>query len=91
MLSQPLVEHLHRGREHYDMFVNEDVTVGSWLLGVSTQIDFSFPLHDLLSPCASSNVDFRSRRARIFAVSPCHSQQSHLTRLGEACSSSGAA
>lgn len=35
MLAQPLVEHLYRGREHYDTFVNEDVTVGSWLLGVS--------------------------------------------------------
>lgn len=35
VLAQPLVEHLYRGREHYDTFVNEDVTVGSWLLGVS--------------------------------------------------------
>ena len=35
MLAQPLVEHLYRGREHYDTFVNEDVTIGSWLLGVS--------------------------------------------------------
>ncbi|CAM9145195.1 unnamed protein product, partial [Hapterophycus canaliculatus] len=34
VLAQPLVEHLYRGREHYDTFVNEDVTVGSWLLGV---------------------------------------------------------
>eukprot|EP00752_Nemacystus_decipiens_P006800 g6105.t1 len=34
VLAQPLVEHLYRGREHYDTFVNEDVTIGSWLLGV---------------------------------------------------------
>ncbi|CAM9762757.1 unnamed protein product, partial [Sphacelaria rigidula] len=34
VLAQPLVEHLYRGREHYDTFVNEDVTMGSWLLGV---------------------------------------------------------
>ena len=35
VLAHPLVEHLHRGREHYVTFVNEDVTIGSWLLGVS--------------------------------------------------------
>lgn len=34
VLSYPLVEHLYRGREHYVTFVNEDVTMGSWLLGV---------------------------------------------------------
>lgn len=35
VLSQPLVEHIYRGREHYETFSNEDVTIGSWLLGVS--------------------------------------------------------
>lgn len=29
------MEHLYRGRDHYETFVNEDVTIGSWLLGVS--------------------------------------------------------
>ena len=38
VLAQPLVEHLYRGRQHYDTFVNEDVTIGSWLLGVSALI-----------------------------------------------------
>lgn len=35
ILSQPLVEHLYRGHEHLECFTNEDVTIGSWLLGVS--------------------------------------------------------
>lgn len=35
VLAHPLVEHLYRGRDHYDTFINEDVTIGSWLLGVS--------------------------------------------------------
>ncbi|CAN0459182.1 unnamed protein product, partial [Discosporangium mesarthrocarpum] len=34
ILAQPLVEHIYRGEEHYDTFTNEDVTIGSWLLGV---------------------------------------------------------
>ncbi|CAM9650364.1 unnamed protein product [Ectocarpus fasciculatus] len=36
ILAQPLVEHLYRGHEHLECFTNEDVTIGSWLMGVST-------------------------------------------------------
>ncbi|CAN0264331.1 unnamed protein product [Ectocarpus sp. 12 AP-2014] len=35
ILAQPLVEHLYRGHEHLECFTNEDVTIGSWLMGVS--------------------------------------------------------
>ncbi|CBJ27625.1 beta-1,3-n-acetylglucosaminyltransferase, putative [Ectocarpus siliculosus] len=46
VLAQPLVEHLYRGREHYDTFINEDVTVGSWLLGVDRALG---TIHDFES------------------------------------------
>ncbi|CAM9729749.1 unnamed protein product, partial [Laminaria digitata] len=46
VLAQPLVEHLYRGREHYDTFVNEDVTIGSWLLGVDRALA---TIHDFQS------------------------------------------
>lgn len=29
------MEHLYRGHEHLECFTNEDVTIGSWLMGVS--------------------------------------------------------
>ncbi|CAN0465687.1 unnamed protein product, partial [Scytosiphon promiscuus] len=35
ILAYPLVEHLYRGHEHLECFTNEDVTIGSWLMGVS--------------------------------------------------------
>ncbi|CAN0055017.1 unnamed protein product, partial [Ectocarpus fasciculatus] len=59
VLAQPLVEHLYRGREHYDTFINEDVTVGSWLLGVDRALG---TIHDFQSSrlwncvCGSSFV-----------------------------------
>lgn len=37
ILAQPLVEHLYRGHEHLECFTNEDVTIGSWLMGVRAQ------------------------------------------------------
>ncbi|CAN0438014.1 unnamed protein product, partial [Hapterophycus canaliculatus] len=36
ILAYPLVEHLYRGHEHLECFTNEDVTIGSWLMGVSS-------------------------------------------------------
>ncbi|KAG5181186.1 hypothetical protein JKP88DRAFT_322373 [Tribonema minus] len=38
VLAQPLVEFLNLGRPHWVTFQNEDVTVGSWLLGVDRDI-----------------------------------------------------
>lgn len=37
ILSQPLVEYLYRGHEHLECFTNEDVTIGSWLMGVRVE------------------------------------------------------
>ena len=37
ILSQALVEYLFRGHEHLECFTNEDVTIGSWLMGVSAR------------------------------------------------------
>jgi hypothetical protein len=34
ILSSALVKYLYSGRQHLESFVNEDVTVGSWLMGV---------------------------------------------------------
>lgn len=45
-MARPLVEHLYRGREHYDTFINEDVTIGSWLLGVT---DLNRIVHDAIA------------------------------------------
>ncbi|CAM9130495.1 unnamed protein product [Phaeothamnion confervicola] len=38
VLAKPLVDLLHRGRDHLVVFGNEDTTLGSWLLGTNREL-----------------------------------------------------
>ncbi|KAG5178502.1 galactosyltransferase-domain-containing protein [Tribonema minus] len=38
LLSEPLVQYLHQGRSKLLTFTNEDVTMGSWLMGVDREM-----------------------------------------------------
>ncbi|CAB1113042.1 GT31 [Ectocarpus sp. CCAP 1310/34] len=69
ILAQPLVEHLYRGHEHLECFTNEDVTIGSWLMGVDREMVEMYNLHtshlwDCL--CARTQITVKTRRKQMF-------------------------
>ncbi|CAM9998220.1 unnamed protein product, partial [Discosporangium mesarthrocarpum] len=67
VMAQPLVEHLYRGHEHLECFINEDVTVGSWLLGVDRELleIYNFQTSDLWE-CSCSREGPRSTMMQMF-------------------------
>ncbi|CAM9135253.1 unnamed protein product [Ectocarpus sp. 6 AP-2014] len=69
ILAQPLVEHLYRGHEHLECFTNEDVTIGSWLMGVDREMVEMYNLRtshlwDCL--CARTQITVKTRKRHMF-------------------------
>ncbi|CAN0270186.1 unnamed protein product, partial [Phaeothamnion confervicola] len=85
VLSYELVKFLEGGIDHYVTFTNEDVTVGSWLLGVDREV---VPIHDVRRAklwdcvCAQKRVPAAYRRDHVFfhnckedwQLQTCHNQ-----------------
>ncbi|CAM9097896.1 unnamed protein product, partial [Ascophyllum nodosum] len=69
ILSQALVEYLFRGHEHLECFTNEDVTIGSWLMGVDREMVEMYNLRnshlwDCL--CARTTITAKTRSRQQF-------------------------
>ncbi|CAM9480562.1 unnamed protein product [Pylaiella littoralis] len=69
ILAQPLVEHLFRGHEHLECFTNEDVTMGSWLMGVDREMVEMYNLrtsHIWDCLCARAQITTQQRQKQKF-------------------------